>query len=135
MPMPIVFDKKRAEEIMDCITHGKPIAPDGKAGWNLYDMLAVAGACYFGVLSRGPQRIPGTEIDLSKVPEEYREAHEDTFVTEIHDAIEWYGNATMLVTDGKYDEGFDRIHKALVRRNGDEKLLIPIEGFRTRRGE
>ena len=53
MPVGIFFSKARAEELVSCLEHGKPIT--GVQSVN--DMYALAGACFFLVMSQ-----KGTQI-------------------------------------------------------------------------
>lgn len=102
----VKFDKERAQQFIEAIQNGEPIKPAGN-GWSGNDMLALAGACYFGAMSQGPQSFWLRDIPAN-LPDEYREANEETFCNDLAAAIEYYGHLTMLVQDGEYDDSFSR---------------------------
>lgn len=66
MAIGISFDKAKAKVFLDCLANGKPVPPQDPRGWTVYDMLALAGACYFAGMSHGPALYQNT--DWSKVP-------------------------------------------------------------------
>ena len=119
------FNKSRAQELLDALTNGKPI--EG-GPWTVYDMLAVAGACFFGVMSHGPAL--AKDVDWSQIPMEHREAADETLFADIHAAIEYYGHLTMLVADGEYDEKFHPQYRAIITTDGAEKRVTHIDGVR-----
>ena len=123
------FDKSKVEYLLGCIEGGKPIKPmDSEGEWTQNDLLALAGACFFAVMSHGPALLPQEE--KAKLPAEYQEAYDDTLYSDIHLAIEWFADATMLVKDGEYDREYEPHHKALLY---GEKKVAPIKGFRGRK--
>jgi hypothetical protein len=129
MAVGINFKKSKAEYLLDCIRNGKPIQPiDLSKGWTQDDMLAVAGAMLFAVKTHGPALLPPEE--KAKLPEEYQEAYEHTFYSEIVSAIEWYGKATMMVNLGQYDEEFEDHHRAILVQKETKRLVVPMKGFR-----
>ncbi len=72
MAIGISFDKAKAKVFLDCLANGKPVPPQDPRGWTVYDMLALAGACYFAGMSHGPALYQNT--DWSKVPGERHKA-------------------------------------------------------------
>lgn len=98
------FNKERAEYLLDCLKHGKPIRPEQNA-WTGFDMLALAGACYFCAMSQGPAMYRNAAFD--KLPQERREAVEQTFLNDLFAAIAFYSELTMVVADNRYDEQFE----------------------------
>jgi hypothetical protein len=124
MPMPIFFSKARAEYLLDRLSTGKPI--EGVRTVN--DFLALAGACYFAAMSHGPPRLGGRE--WSELPEERREAGEETHVADTLLAIEFYAQLTMMVKHGEYDTHWEGEASAIVFWNEDTKALHPLRGYR-----
>lgn len=125
----VKFNKARAQYLLQCLASGSPIQPE-QEGWNGNDMLALAGACYFGALSQGPASFWPHDIPANLHPE-YREAEEATFFNDLHAAVEFYGQLTMLVQDEVYDNGYDSTVKALVTQEGDvHKSVQPISGIK-----
>jgi hypothetical protein len=129
MAIMIKFNKARAQYLLQCLAVGKPIQPQ-QAGWTGNDMLALAGACFFGAMSQGPASFWCREIPANLAPE-YREAQEATFFNDLHAAVEFYGHLAMLVQDGAYDEGYEENVKALVTQEGEvAKKVGPISGVK-----
>src|SRR5262245_43897158 len=81
----------KAEHFLECLNNGKPILrPQNPAGWTVFDMLALAGACFFASLSHGPPHFEGT--DWTKAPGERREAIKQDYLAQFHGAIEFLGH-------------------------------------------
>jgi hypothetical protein len=129
MAIMVKFNKARAQYLLKCLAAGNPIRPE-QQGWTGNDMLALAGACFFGAMSQGPASFWCREIPAD-LPPEYREAEEATFFDDLHAAVEFYGHLTMLVQDEAYDEGYDSTVKALVTQDGDvHKTMHPVSGLK-----
>ncbi len=127
MAIAINFDKAKAERLLARLTQGKPI--DGIQ--SVDDILALGGACLFLAMGQGPAIEKA--VDWSRVPPEQQpdsEEQEDTFVEDLHAAIEYYAQLTLLVANGDYDDYFDPRHKAIVMIEGGEKTVVPVEGMR-----
>lgn len=128
MAIMVRFNKARAQYLIQCLASGTPIEPETE-GWTGNDMLALAGACFFGAMSQGPASW------CRDIPEnlhpEYQEAEEEAFFNDLHAAVEFYGHLTRLVQDGAYDSGYDPNVKAFVTQEGDiHKTVRPISGMR-----
>jgi hypothetical protein len=125
----IHFDKIRAQEILDAISQGKPIAPGYPGGWKQYDMLALAGALHFACLSQGP-----TMFHVRGVPEaeENQEADWDVFQSDLLGAIYFYSQLTMAVKDEQYDAKCDPTAKAVLNCQIDDFKTHEraVEGFK-----
>ena len=129
MAIMVKFDKARAQYLLKCLAAGNPIRPE-QEGWNGNDMLALAGACFFGASSQGPASFWPHDIPANLHPE-YREAVEANFFHDLHAAVEFYGHLTMLVKDEAYDAGYDANVKALVTQEGDVlKTVHPVSGIK-----
>ncbi len=129
MAIMVKFNKARAQYLLQCLASGTPIEPETE-GWTGNDMLALAGACFFGAMSQGPASFWGWDIPDNLHPE-HQEAEEEVFINDLHAAVEFYGNLTRLVLDGEYDEGYDANVEVLVTQEGDiHKTLRPISGVR-----
>jgi hypothetical protein len=114
----ISFDKARAEYLLDSLANGKTIAPASAAGWSQFDMLQLAGACFFAALSQGPPAAQQTD--------------EATFRGDMHAAIEFYAYLTSTVRDQHYDEAFEP-HLEATLGCGDREgqpQVAPIRGFK-----
>jgi hypothetical protein len=122
MAIAIHFDKAKAERLLDCLAKGKPIpAING-----VDDILALGGACFFLALSRGDElQKAADELEVPEAPE----SEKDTFVPEIHAALEYYGQLMLLVANGEYEEHFSDTHKAVVYIDDDEKTVVPLDGM------
>jgi len=130
MAIIVQFNKARAQYLLQCLAAGTPIQPANE-GWTGNDMLALAGACFFGALSQGPASFWCRDIPENLHPE-YQEAEEGVFFNDLHAAVEFYGHLTRLVKDGDYDYGHDPEVKALVTQEGDvQKSVQPISGINT----
>lgn len=129
MAIMVKFNKAHAQYLLQCLAAGTPIQPEHE-GWTGNDMLALAGACFFGALSQGPASFWCRDIPENLQPE-YREAEEASFFNDLHAAVEFYGHLTMLVQDGGYDEGYEPHINALVTQEGDvHKSVQPISGIK-----
>jgi hypothetical protein len=125
MAIAINFDKAKAERFLEGLTKGKPIT----GTQTVDDILALAGACFFMAMSQGPAI--NQAVDWSKLgPVDHSNQNEDTFIQDIHNAIEYYAQLTLLVADGEYDENFDPQHRAIVMVENGKKTVVPIEGMR-----
>ena len=131
--IPITFNKARAEYLIDCVRHGKPIEPEGKE-WSLFDMLATAGALHFAASSHGPLMHKGVSwADLSR---ERQEAIEGQFFEDLWAAIEYCGKLTMMVADQKFDAQYEATVKATIEVDTSTTTvqprtkLVQIEGFK-----
>jgi len=128
MALPIVFEKGRAEYLLECIEHGKPIQSlNGQ--WTLNDCLALAGACFFMAISHGPATRDGQRLDWTNISAEKREALWDGHFHDLHAAIQLYGNLTQKVKDNEYDNEYAPLFKAALQTTGSNTVkLFPIEG-------
>jgi hypothetical protein len=125
MAIPINFDKAKAERYLASLNGGKPIG----GVETIDDILALGGACFFMAMSQGPALQQA--VDWSKLSAaEQAEQGEDTFIQDIHAAIEYYAQLTLLVVDGAYDENFEQKHRAIVMLEKGKKTVVPIEGMR-----
>ncbi len=123
MSVAIRFDKAKAEHLLDALATGKPI----EGIRSIDDILALAGACFFTALSRS-----STSFERSGLTDEGEESEttETSFVADLHAAIEYYGQLTMLVAAGDYDQCFEPFHQAIVAVEDGEKTVLPLEGLR-----
>ena len=111
MAYPIRFHKEEAEKFLAAIATGEPLLPPG-GQWNIYALLAVAGACHFVASSHGP--IALSPVDIASLPKEHREAREETFLRDLGTAIRYYSELTMMVKDGEFDERNEPFVQAIV---------------------
>ena len=124
----VIFDKARAQYVLDCLATGKPVAPSTSAGWTRFDMLSLAGACFFGAMSQDPSLQPNDE---SAVPFERREAIENTLLGDLHAAIDFCGELTMAVCDDEYHENWEPHVEVVIAEDADgQRKLRPIKGYR-----
>jgi hypothetical protein len=122
MAIAIHFDKAMAERLLDSLTKGKPIPPVSSVD----DILALGGACFFLLLSRGPElQQAADELDVPEAPE----SEKDNFVPEIHAAVEYYGQLMLLIANGEYAAHFGPKHQAVVYIDDDEKTVVPLDGM------
>jgi len=127
MAIAINFDKAKSERLLQALGKGKPISGIESVD----DILALAGACFFMAMSLGPELQKA--VDWSKVADEQQpnEETEDNFVPEIHAAIEYYAQLSLLVADGEYDDHFDPKHNAIVMIDRGNKTVVPVDGMRS----
>jgi hypothetical protein len=125
MAIAINFDKAKAERFLEGLTQGKSLS----GVQTVDDILALAGACFFIAMSQGPALQQA--VDWSKIGNvDHSDQAEDTFIQDIHNAIEYYAQLTLLVADGEYDENFDAQHRAIVMLDKGNKTVIPLEGMK-----
>ncbi len=124
MAIAINFDKAKAQHYIECLRTGKPIAgaqsPD--------DHLALAGACFFMAMSEGSQLQQA--VDWSKLAPRFQQDTDENFIPDIHNAIEYYAQLTLLVVGEEYDDTFDPTHHAIVVMDKGKKTVIPLDGMR-----
>jgi hypothetical protein len=124
MAIAIRFDKAKAERLIDSLTNGKAI----DATRDVDDVLALAGACFFMAMSQAPALLKA--VNWERLGRKPNENEEDTFFADLHAAIEYYGQLTMLVAAGQYDEEFEGKHEAIVMMEKGNKTVIPLSGVR-----
>lgn len=124
MAIAINFDKAKAERLVEALNNKKPLDTPR----DVDDILALAGACFFMAMSQAPALHKA--VDWSRVGHDESDENQDTFFADLHAAIEYYGQLTMLVAAGEYDDSFDPQHKAIVMMQHDRKTVIPVEGVR-----
>ncbi|MCH7540679.1 MAG: hypothetical protein IH999_09840 [Proteobacteria bacterium] len=122
MPIAVKFEKPRAQYYLDCLANGQAIAPI-EDGWTGNDMLALAGACFFGALSQGPASFWLKEVPEDKHPE-YKEADDESFDNDLHAAIAFYAQLTMLVAHREFDDSYAPNVMVLVTQEGDVKRTL-----------
>lgn len=104
----VALDKAKAECFLDCIENGKPIPPqDVGAGWTVDDLLMLAGAIRFTVLSRGQS-------------------------PDIRAVVEWFSELAGQIKDGKYDAEFEPHLEALVTSEGATKVVHVTQGLKNK---
>lgn len=109
---PVNFKKERAEYFVDCLDKGLAISPDpDQGGWTKNEMVQLAGACFFVLMSQGPISDVMAELSGFGRPEkkhpEHVEAEEELLLNDIHAAIEFAANLSMLAHDGGYDDAYE----------------------------
>jgi hypothetical protein len=121
---PIVFNKSRAEQLVTRIGEGHDIpAPVG--GWNSDQLLQVAGALFFAAMSHGP---PDIDKSIENRPSENGDSATRNLSDDLHMAIDFYSDLTMMVCGGTYDERFEPELRAVVIREGAERGFKIIRG-------
>lgn len=121
---PIVFNKARAEQLVAQIGEGQDIsAPVG--GWNSDQLLQVAGALFFAAMSHGP---PAIDKSLDNRPSENGDSATRNLSDDLHTAIDFYSDLTMMVCGGTYDDRFEPDLQAVVVREGAERGFKIIRG-------
>jgi hypothetical protein len=117
----IRFEKTRAEHYLDSLQNGLAIQPPDGPGWTVHEMLALAGACYFAAMSHGPPLQKNTD----SLHHEHREMVEEEFYGDLHAAIEFNSQLSMMVKDGDYDAQCGPVCTALVEnRDGQHKVIF-----------
>jgi hypothetical protein len=121
---PIVFNKARAEQLVVRIGGGHDIpAPVG--GWNSDQLLQVAGALFFAAMSHGP---PAIDKSIENRPSENGDSATRNLSEDLHMAIDFYSDLTMMVCGGTYDDRFEPDLQAVVVREGAERGFKIIRG-------
>ena len=120
---PIVFNKARAQELLATIGEGRDIsAPTG--GWNCDQMLQVAGALLFAAMSHGP-----VEKNEARNPSTTNgDTPTQSLSDDLHMAIDFYSDLTMMVCGETYDRRFEPELTAVVMRDGTERGFKIIRG-------
>ena len=120
---PIVFDKARAEQLVATIGQGKAI-PAPPTGWNSDQLLQVAGTLFFAAMSHGPP----TKDRLENLPSGNGDTTTQSLSDDLHMAIDFYSDLTMMVCGGTYDERFEPELLAVVMRDGADRGFKIIKG-------
>lgn len=134
---PVNFRKERAEYYLRCLDEGKAIEPEQADGWTVDEMVGLAGACFFALLSHGPllrkaaAKMLGKKLEPSETAE-HKEADDQLVFNDLHDTIEFAGHLTMLVHDQEYDHNFEELVRCGVTQEGEvKKTVVPIEGCKS----
>jgi hypothetical protein len=123
MPLAVEVRKDYAEYLLHCLDTGKSIDPPGE-GWRVVDMLDPAGACLFGAGSHGP---PLAQPDLNDEQEAERTR---SFGADLTATVQFLANVFAAVADDEYDVQWAPVMRALVRADGNEAKVTPVEGWR-----
>ncbi|HJQ78740.1 MAG TPA: hypothetical protein VJ828_02235 [Lacipirellulaceae bacterium] len=121
---PIVFDKARAEQLVAQIGGGHDI-PAPADGWNSDQLLQVAGALFFAAMSHGP---PAIDPSIENRPSDNGDSATRNLSDDLHMAIDFYSDLTMMVCGGTYDDRFEPEMQAVVVREGMERGFKIIRG-------
>ena len=126
MAIGIEFSKRRAVQVLGCISKGVAISPASPSGWTAHDALAVAGALIFAAADGGPfdRKVP------NNLPREHAEAVAMTLRADILMAVRYYADLTRLVRDGGYDAKFEPECRAVVTTDNGRVELMPVKGFK-----
>jgi hypothetical protein len=127
---PISFSKTRAEQLISAIGEGGHI-PAPTNGWNRDEMLQVAGGLFFAAMSHGPPAIDKEQPSNS--PSENGNTAKQSLNHNLHMAIDFYSDLTMMVCGGNYDERFEAELQAVVMQDGNDRAFKIIEGARKAR--
>jgi len=122
MAIAIEFDKAKAQRFLDALEKGKPI----HGAESVQEMLMLAGACFFTAMGQGPELQKA--VDWSKLNRK-RNEDQDTFIADLHAAIEYYAQLTMLLAAGEYDQSFESRHYAIVLVEHGKKTVVPVSGM------
>jgi hypothetical protein len=131
MAFPIEFNKAQAVAFLEAVESSSPIAvPEG--GWNVHNLLTLAGVCHFAVMSHGPIQSWGEYKEAySKLHPEHREATDETFLDDLTDAILFLSELTRLVQDDDFDQHFEPTVQALVASWRGKHVVEAVKGFRS----
>ena len=127
---PIVFKKERAEELVARIGEGRDI-PAPLGGWNSDELLQVAGALFFAAMSHGPPAIDKDRSD--QLSHQNGDLATRSLADDLHMAIDFYSDLTMMVCGGAYDERFEPELRAVVVREGEERGFKILKGGKSNR--
>jgi hypothetical protein len=122
---PIVFNKARAEQLVAALGEGKDI-PVPAGGWNCDQMLQVAGALLFAAMSHGPPAIDKPRFENALSPN--GDTATQTLSDNLHMAIDFYSDLTMMVCGNTYDVRFEPELLAVVMRDGADRGFKIISG-------
>ena len=121
---------------MRCLAEGKTIKPE-QANWTVNEMVGLAGACFFCLLSHGPllrkvaADMQGKKLEPSETTE-HQEADDELVFNDLHSAIEFVSHLTMLVRDQEYDNNFEELVQCCVTQEGQvTKRIVPIGGYKS----
>ena len=128
---PVNFEKARTARFVQALANGEPIG----AVENADDMLALAGACFFAVLSNGEQLSQiAAKVAAQGLPEPIEHAESDQqmarIIGDVHAAVEFVANLTQSVYHDEYDASFDATVQALVNRSSGQLTVYPLMGFK-----
>jgi hypothetical protein len=122
---PIVFNKQRVEQLVRAIGQGQDL-PAPANGWSCDQMLQVAGALFFAAMSHGRPELDRERFD------DFAGINGDpstqTLSDDLHMALDFYSDLTMMVCGDTYDDRFEPELLAVVMRSG------PDRGFKIIRG-
>jgi len=135
---PVNFVKERALRYMQCLDEGRMVEPEQEE-WTINEMLGLAGACFFALLSHGPVlRRTAAEIQgmVLEKPEhrEHEEADYEMVCNDIHAAVACVAHLTMLAWDEEYDDAFEEFVCCFTTQEGEvSRSIKAISGFKKSR--
>jgi hypothetical protein len=121
---PIVFHKQRAEQLLAMIGQGQDIAAPA-AGWSCDEILQLAGTLLFAAMSHGP---PDKDHGFDNAASTNGDTTTQSLSDDLHMAIDFYSDLTMMVCGGTYDERFQPELLAVVMRDGADRGFKIIRG-------
>jgi hypothetical protein len=122
---PILFNKARAEELVAMIGSGKDVAaPAG--GWNCDAMLQLAGTLLFAAMSQGRPNMDSEQF--AEIASANGDTSTQTLSDDLHMAVDFYSDLTMMVCGESYDERFQPELLAVVMRDGADRGFKIIRG-------
>src|SRR5262249_23106036 len=101
--------------------------------WTGNRMLALCGILYAGVFSQGPHgyQLKGeVAAKIKAMHPEKREAVEETFNLDLHNAIEFISHLTFKVIDNEYEQELGREIMAALYEEEGKKKVRPVKGFK-----
>ena len=141
---PLNFKKKRAEYFLDCLANGKPISHDPEQpGWTINEMVQLAGACFFVMMTHGPiLQVEYAKMQGKKYAQpankEHAEAVDESVFNDLHAGIEFAGHLSQLVCDAEYDQTWeDFVQCAVTQSCATEikKSMQPFTGLKEQDGK
>jgi hypothetical protein len=122
---PILFNKSRSEQLVAMIGSGQDIAaPAG--GWNCDAMLQLAGTLLFAAMSHG--RPPMDREQFAELVGANGDTSTQTLSDDLHMAVDFYSDLTMMVCGDTYDERFQPELLAVVMRDGADRGFKIVRG-------
>jgi hypothetical protein len=130
MAYPIEFKKAKAEQFLQALETNQPLAPP-EGGWNVLNMLVLAGVLHSVVWSYGPLSYILDPDRHEKLPKEHKEASEETLTGDLEFVIEFFSGLTAMAQSGVYDRHFEPVVRALVHADAKGKRVVnPSSGYK-----
>jgi hypothetical protein len=125
---PIRFTKRRAAELLQAVSDGRPL-PAPPNGWTILEISQAAGALFAAALSHEPPSRWTDKQAFEGLHDEHLELQNERLFDDLHSAIQLH----FAVQDGEYDNDYEEESRAIIEHDPDthETTVKPVSELRS----